>query len=88
MKYEVLQKSSILDNSVVHCFEQSLDHTKPIQSEAEQNPAILTRVNLSGPFPQEFRMLIMELGPIERRHLERRHSASVFRTNLSPCTAS
>ena len=32
-QYEVLQLSSIVNNSAFHCFEHFLDHTKPTQSE-------------------------------------------------------
>ena len=75
---EVLHMSSIWNSSFAICFEQSLDHTKPRQSEAEQSPAILTCAILQGSLPWEFHLLIIELGPIERRNLERRHSASVY----------
>ena len=81
-QYEVLQMSSILNNSVVHCFEQFLGRTKPRESEADQNPAILTWKNPPGSHRNAFRSPIIELGPIERRNLGRRHSVSVYWTNL------
>ena len=50
--YDVLLKSSICNGSAVHFFfEKFLDHTKPMQCEAERNPAILTCKNLPGQFP-------------------------------------
>ena len=54
--------TSILNSSVARCFEYSLVHTEPIQSEAEQNPAILNCTNPPGPFPQVFHLLVVELG--------------------------
>ena len=39
---EVLQLSSIVNNSAVYSFKLFLDRTRPTQSEAEKNPVILT----------------------------------------------
>ena len=79
-QYEVLQLSSILNYSVVHCFEQFQGRTKPKQSEAEQSPVILTwKIR---PFPWACRKLIIEHDPIERRSLGRRHSANWEWTNV------
>ena len=71
-----------LNNVSAHFFERFLGRTKPRRSEAEQNPAILTCTILPGSHLWEFRSLIIELCPIERRNLGRRHSVSVFWTNL------
>ena len=50
-QYEVLEMSSILNYSVVHCFAQFQGRTKPKQSEAEQSPVFLTCMILPWPFP-------------------------------------
>ena len=86
--YEVLQLSSIVNNSASHCFEQILDRTKQTQSEAEQNSVILTCSILPGSYLRAFHSLITVHDPIWRRNLEHRRSVSLQRTNLSPCTAS
>ena len=67
---------------VCPCFELFLGRTKPRQSEAEQSPVILTCTIPPGPFLKAFRLLIMELDPIERRCLGRRRSANLYWTNL------
>ena len=50
-QHEVLQMSSILNYSVVHCFAQFLGRTKLKQSEADQSRVILTCLILPWPFP-------------------------------------
>ena len=60
----------------------SLVRTEPILSDAEQNPAILTCFHLPGPFLLVFHLLLIELGPIVCRNLERHHPPNVFWTNL------
>ena len=81
-QYEILQTSSIVNNLSAHCFEQFLGRTKLRESEAEQNPAILTWKNPPGSHRNAFRSLIIELDPIEGRNLGRRHSVSENWTNL------
>ena len=77
---DVLLMSSVWNSSVVRCFEYSLVHTEPIQSEAEQNPEILT--NPPGPFPKVFHLRLTELRPILSRIPEHHHSVSVYWIDL------
>ena len=81
--FDVLQMPSILNNSVAHCCEQFLGHPKPIQSDAEQNPAILTYTILPGPFLKVFRLLIKALGRIVHRNPGRHRSVDVYWTDLT-----
>ena len=69
---------SIWNSLVVRCSECSRVHTDPIQSEAEQNPVILTCVNPPEPFLRVFHLLLMEFGPIMYRNPERHRSVSVY----------
>ena len=46
-QYEVSLQFSIADSSVFHCFVQLLDHTRPSQSEVEQNSVIFDLYNPS-----------------------------------------
>ena len=71
LKFRVLIVWSI---SVFRCFEYSLVHTKPTQSQAEQNPAIFDLCNTRGPSPWVFHLLPVELGPILHRNPERHNS--------------
>ena len=61
----------------VTCLERFLDRTKPRRSEAEQSPANLICTILPGSHLKACRLLKMELDPIERRNVARRHSANV-----------
>ena len=70
--------SSILDNSVVHSFGQFLFSTKPRPSDAEQNPESFTCTILPGSYLKAYRLMILELGSVERRKLERHHTASAY----------
>ena len=81
--FEVLQLSSILNSSVAHWFVQFLGRTKPIQSDAAQNPALLTCIILPGPFLLVFRLLTKELDAIVHRNPGRRRSVDVFWTDLT-----
>ena len=81
-RYVVWHMSSILTNLCAHCFVLSLGHTKPIQSETEQNPVILTCTILPGWYPRAFHSQIIELDPIERLNLGCRHSANAHWINL------
>ena len=69
--------SSHQSSQVVHCFEHSLAHTQPTQSEPEQNPAMFTWKKLPEQFPLEFHLRLTELGPTLYRNLERHHLVSV-----------
>ena len=82
-QHEVLQLSSIVNYSAVHCFKQFLDRIKPRQCEAEQNPVILVCMILPGSHQKAFHSLITELDPIQRRNLGRRHSVNWKWTRLS-----
>ena len=62
----------------VTCLERFLDRTKPRRSEAEQSPANLICTILPGSHLKACRLLKMELDPIERRNVGRRHSADVY----------
>ena len=75
---------SCLQSWIVRWFDVSniLVNREPIQSDAEQNPAILTCLNPPRPFPLAFHLLPVELGPILYRSPERRHSVSVYRIDL------
>ena len=64
------------DSPAFHCFEPFLDHAMPIQSGVEQNSVILTCTILPGSHLKACRLLIIELDPIERRNLGRRHSVN------------
>ena len=74
--------SSIVNNLSAHYFERFLDRTLPRRAEAEQSPVILTCTILPGSHRKAYRLLIIELDPIERRNLGHRHSVNVFRTSL------
>ena len=66
-------------NSAVHCFEQSVDHTTPIQSGAEQNPVIFDLYKPSRTISVGISLAeVIELGPIVHHNLGHRHSESVF----------
>ena len=81
-QYEVSQTSWIIKNLSARFFERFLDRTKSTRSEAEQSPVILTCTILPRSHLKVCRLLIIEVDPIERRNLGRRHSANVYRTNL------
>ena len=83
IKIKVLQTFAIVNNLSVRCFERFLGRTKPRQSEAEQSPVIWSCTILPGSHLKACRWLIIELDPIQRRNLGRRHSGSVYWTNLS-----
>ena len=80
--YEVLQMFSILKNSHVHYFEWFLGRTMPRRSDAEQNLVISTRTILPGSHLKAYHLLIIELDPIQRRNLGRRHFVSLHWINL------
>ena len=80
---EAFQLFSIWNSSVAFCFEKFLGRTRTTQSEAGQNPAILTCTILPGPFPLEFHLLITVHGPIERRNHGHRRSTSVCWIDLT-----
>ena len=70
-------------------FEQFPDHTKPIQSEVEQNSVILTCTIIPGSNQRAFHSLIIVHDPIWRRNLGRRHSENLIANKSeSPCAAS
>ena len=73
-QYEVSLQFLIAYSLVTHCFEQFLDRTRPTQSEAEQNPVILTSIFLPGPRLEAFHSLIMVHDPILHPNLGHRHS--------------
>ena len=78
-----------MNNSAFLCFDLFLDHTKPTQSEVEQNSPSLTRTILPGSRLKAFHLLIIVHDPIKRRNLGRRHSVNFFvNKSQSPCTAS
>ena len=74
---------SIFDNLVAHYFDSSLGNTKPIQSETEQNPVILTCKILPGVFLSEFRLPTVVLSPIEQRNPGQFRSTDVCGTDLT-----
>ena len=74
------QMSSVFGTLVAHFIGSSLGHTKPIQSEDEQNPAVLTCTNLPRPFMHVLHLLTIELGPIVHRNPGRCRSADVHWT--------
>ena len=76
-QYDVLLVSSSCSSLVVRCFENPFVHTEPIQSGAEQDPAILTCFKLPRPSPSIFHELPTELGRFLSRNLERHYSVSV-----------
>ena len=75
-QYVVIQTSSIVNNLSNHCFDRFSNRTKPRRSEAEQSSVILTCTILPGSHTKACHLLIIELDPIERRNLGRRHSAN------------
>ena len=81
-QYDVLPLFSLWNSLVVRCFENSLVLPKPIQSDAKQNPVILTCVNPPRPFLWVLHLLLTELGPILCRNLERYRPLSVYRVDL------
>ena len=74
--------SSIFDKLIAHYFDESLGRPSPIQSEDEQNPAILTCTILPGPFLSEFRLPIVVLSPIIHRNPGHCRSADACGTDL------
>ena len=85
---EVLQLSSIV-NSTAPCFAPFIDHTKPTQSEVEQNSVILTCTILPGSYLRAFHSQVIEQHPIWRRNLEHRHFCVLVVNKVeSLCTAS
>ena len=59
----------IADRSVFHRFEQPLEHTRPSQTEVEQNSVILTCTILPGSRLKAFRLLQSVRDPILNRNL-------------------
>ena len=73
---------SIMNNLSVLCFVQFLDHTEPIQSEAEQNPVIFTCIILPRLYPYVFHLLLTVPDPIVRLNLGHHHFGDVCCTSL------
>ena len=71
-----------MNNSALLCFDQFPDHTRPTQSEVEQNSVILTCTILPGSHLRAFRSLIIVHDPIWRRNLGRRRSVNSKRSIL------